>query len=125
MGSRELAFALATGRALYGTLLVVDPRRAVAPWMENVADDERAQILARGLGVRDFALALGGLAALRSGEPASIRAWFAAQAISDAVDGVSTAAAKGALKPGRAAFVAAIAMGSAAIGATAATRLGR
>ena len=120
MRIRRLAFALAAGRAAYGVLLLAAPKSAASPWIQEAASDERAQILARGLGARDFALAVGGLSALANRDTNAIRWWFAAQGFSDAADGVATALARRSLGPRRGLAVGAAALGSAAVGWSAA-----
>lgn len=124
MPIRALAYALALGRVAFGAALVVAPRPATAVWTGQPPVDERALMLARGLGVRDLALGLGCLSALRADDRSQLRAWFAASGLSDATDGASTLAARATLPPARARAVTAVAAGSAVIGGVAAIALG-
>ncbi len=65
------------------------------PWVGSSADELGAQVFGRALGARDLALGLGALAAARKvpADPWSAGAWFAAGALSDALDVAVTAAA--------------------------------
>jgi hypothetical protein len=72
--------------------------------------------LARALGARDLALGVGGLLALRAGDRARARRWFAAQGMTDAIDLLATVAARDVPLPARV-FAATMAAGSTAIAA--------
>src|SRR5712691_8390395 len=77
---------VAMGRIIAGSLYVAFPRLLVRAWTGT--DDRRINPLGRAIGVRDLALGLGALFALRRDVPA--RGWFEAAVISDAVDAVAT-----------------------------------
>jgi hypothetical protein len=77
---------VAIGRIIAGSLYVVFPRPLVRAWTGT--DDRRINPLGRAIGVRDLALGLGALIALRRDAPA--RGWFEAAVVSDAVDAVAT-----------------------------------
>jgi hypothetical protein len=65
------------------------------PWVGSSANELGVQVFGRALGARDLALGLGALAAVRKapGDPWSAGAWFAAGALSDALDTAVTVAA--------------------------------
>ena len=77
---------VATGRVVAGIGLLLGARTALAWWTGS--RDDRAAVLMRAIGARDIALGLGGLAALRRGEPA--RLWFETAALADASDVAAT-----------------------------------
>ncbi|HET6547151.1 MAG TPA: hypothetical protein VFG79_01755 [Solirubrobacter sp.] len=82
MDARAIATQLAVGRLALGVALAVAPDRAARGWIGPT--DTGARVVARGLGMRDVALGLGALTALRSGGPA--REWLLAGALGDAGD---------------------------------------
>jgi hypothetical protein len=86
-------------------------------------DDVAARVLGRALGARDIALGLGALAALR--EDGAGRVWFAAGALSDAFDVVSSVTAWQELPRVTRWLVAASASGAAVAGAAGALALHR
>jgi hypothetical protein len=75
---------IAIGRIAIGAGLIVAPERAARGWVGRDAGRPGTQVLGRGLGVRDVALGVGGLLALRRGEDAT--AWLQGAAFADAVD---------------------------------------
>jgi hypothetical protein len=77
---------VAIGRIIAGSLFLAFPRPLVRAWTGT--DDPRANPLGRALGVRDLALGLGALLAIRRDAPA--RGWFEAAVLSDTVDAVAT-----------------------------------
>ena len=85
---RRGATAVAAGRVALGVTALAWPAVPARPWVGAAADDVAARVFGRALGARDLALGLGALAALQG--PAtgagSARAWFAAGALSDALD---------------------------------------
>jgi hypothetical protein len=90
--SRHAATAVAAGRVALGAAALARPSVPARPWVGASADELGARVFGRALGARDLALGLGALAALRTG-PAAAAAWFAAGALSDALDTAVTAAA--------------------------------
>jgi hypothetical protein len=92
---RFAATAVAAGRVGLGVAALAWPSVPARPWVGSSADELGAQVFGRALGARDLALGLGALAAARKapGDPRSAAAWFAAGALSDALDVVVTVAA--------------------------------
>lgn len=126
MDLRLPALALATGRVVFGTGLTLAPGPFAGLWIGRRSRDPRTQVMCRGFGIRDLALGAGGLLSLRRADFGRPRWWFAAQAASDAIDLLATLAAGDVLSPTRRRAVAAVAAGSAAIGAAVAvTDVGR
>ncbi len=91
---RYAATAVAAGRVGLGVAALAWPAVPARPWVGSSADELGAQVFGRALGARDLALGLGALAAARKapGDPWSAGAWFAAGALSDALDVAVTAA---------------------------------
>jgi hypothetical protein len=94
---RVAAQALAANRTLFGIGYLVAPRRTASGWVGRAGISAASTVLTRALGVRDLALAAGGLAALQARDPKATRAWFGAQAAADAVDLAATVAARDSL----------------------------
>jgi hypothetical protein len=122
---QSLALQIAAGRAVIGAVIVADPVRAARILGADTATAGRVSWLTRMLGVRDSALGVGGVVALRQGSGAA--SWVLAGAVADAVDAVVLA---GALKSGRVkgigpAGTVPFAAGAAALGAVTALRLRR
>jgi hypothetical protein len=126
--SRYAAVAVAAGRVGLGVTALVKPSVPGRPWVGPSADEPGAQVLARALGARDLALGLGALAAVSTsagGRPAVGRAangraaaaWYAAGALSDALDAAVTAAAWPHLPKATRWLIAAAAGGAALTGA--------
>ncbi len=92
---RYAATAVAVGRVGLGVTALAWPSVPARPWVGASADELSAQVFGRALGARDLALGLGALAAVRKapGDPWSAGAWFAARALSDALDTAVTVAA--------------------------------
>lgn len=92
---RYAAAAVAAGRVGLGAAALAWPSVPARPWVGASADDLGTQVFGRALGARDLALGLGALAAAR-GAPSGSRsasAWYAAGALSDALDVAVTVAA--------------------------------
>lgn len=109
-----LATGLAANRTLFGIGYLVAPARLGGGWFEDAAEDGRAAAPIRALGARDLVLGIGALWAQR-GAGTDARAWFAAHAISDAVDLAATVAGRTRLSSSAFAFASAMAGGSTAI----------
>jgi hypothetical protein len=92
---RRGATAVAAGRVALGLTALTWPSVPARPWVGAAGDDLSARVFGRALGARDLALGLGALAALKdpAGEAGAARAWFAAGALSDALDVVASALA--------------------------------
>jgi hypothetical protein len=116
---RCAAAAVAAGRVGLGVAALVWPAVPARPWVGSSADELGAQVFGRALGARDLALGLGALAAAgnASSDPRSAGAWYAAGALSDALDVAVTAAAWPRLPRATRWLVAAAAGGAAIAGA--------
>jgi hypothetical protein len=92
---RHAATAVAAGRIALGVAALIRPSVPARPWVGVSADELGAQVFGRALGARDLALGLGALAAVRQAPSGSrsAGAWYAAGALSDALDVAVTAAA--------------------------------
>ncbi len=92
---RYAATAVAAGRVGLGVAALAWPAVPARPWVGSSADELGAQVFGRALGGRDLALGVGALAAARkaASAPQTAGAWFAAGALSDALDVAVTAAA--------------------------------
>jgi hypothetical protein len=104
MNQRAMLRLLAAGRLAIGALLVAKPRGPVgAGWVGEDAQRPTTALLFRSVGARDMALALGTIAAQRSGSP--LKPWLLGATLADATDLVATFAAGAAVpKAGRAAI---------------------
>jgi hypothetical protein len=115
---RYAATAVAVGRVGLGVTALVWPSVPGRPWVGASADELGAQVFARALGARDLALGLGALAAVLQSSPGPQQAaWYAAGALSDALDATVTAAAWSRLPRTTRWLVAASAGGAALAGA--------
>jgi hypothetical protein len=117
---RNAATAVAAGRVALGVAALTWPSVPARPWVGASADELGAQVFGRALGARDLALGLGALAALRKAPPpgaGTAAAWFAAGALSDALDAAITAAAWPRLPRATRWLIAASAGGAAVAGA--------
>jgi hypothetical protein len=92
---RHAATAVAAGRIALVVAALLWPSVPARPWVGTSADELGAQVFGRALGARDLALGLGALAAARQAPSGSCQAgaWYAAGALSDALDVAVTAAA--------------------------------
>jgi hypothetical protein len=120
VNARLLARAIGAGRIGFGVALLVAPKRVAGPWLGSDARRAGTQVSTRALGARDLVLGAGALA---SGE-SELRAWVAAAALADLADFLATVTAGDALPARGRLMVGALAAGSAALGAAAATQLG-
>jgi len=104
MNSRAMLTLLAGGRLAIGALLVARPQGPVgAGWVGEEAQRPATALLFRSVGARDMALALGTLAAQRSGSP--LKPWLLGATLADTVDLAATfAAGKAIPKAGKAAI---------------------
>jgi hypothetical protein len=92
---RYAATAVAAGRVGLGVAALIRPSVPARPWVGSSADELGAQVFGRALGARDLALGLGALATIRKAPSGSrpAGAWYAAGALSDALDVAVTVAA--------------------------------
>jgi hypothetical protein len=88
MNARDLALAQAGGRIAVGAAFVLAPGLAGRLWIGPESDRRAVKVLGRAFGVRDLALGLGVVLALRGGAPA--RGWVEGGVLSDAVDVTAT-----------------------------------
>ena len=116
---RLLATALAANRIAFGAGLVLTPGLHGRTWVGRAARDERTQVLARALGVRDLAIGTAALLSLRSGDARRVRESFAVQVVTDTIDLLATLAAGSRMPGPQRAFAASVALAS--IGVAAAT----
>jgi hypothetical protein len=116
---RQAATAVAAARVGLGVAALARPSVPARPWVGSSADELGAQVFGRALGGRDLALGLGALAAARQADsaPRATAAWYAAGAVSDALDVAVTVAAWDRLPRFTRWLVAASAAGAAAAGA--------
>jgi hypothetical protein len=119
---RYSAAAVAVGRVGLGVAALVSPSVPARPWVGSSADELGAHVFGRALGARDLALGLGALAAAgnASSDPRSAGAWYAAGALSDALDVAVTVAAWPRL-PRRTRWLVAASAGGAAVAGAAGT----
>jgi hypothetical protein len=110
---------VAVGRVGLGVAALVSPSVPARPWVGSSADELGAQVFGRALGARDLALGLGALTAVRetSAGSRSVGAWYAAGALSDALDVAVTLATWRRLPRATRWLVAASAGGAAVAGA--------
>jgi hypothetical protein len=113
---RHAATAVAAGRIALGVAALIWPSVPARPWVGASADELGTQVFGRALGARDLALGLGALTAAQSGSHQA-GAWYAAGALSDALDVAVTAAAWPRLPRATRWLVAASAGGAAIAGA--------
>lgn len=88
MEDRELARLLAATRVGFGALFLLAPGFLARAWVGEGAVEPAAKALARGLGIRDAALGLGVLVAIKRDESAG--GWLEAGALADVGDAVAT-----------------------------------
>jgi hypothetical protein len=102
-----------------GVVALTWPSVPARPWVGPPADELGVQLFARAMGARDLALGLGALAAAWKAPSGSRSesAWYAAGALSDALDLAITAAAWPRLPPATRWLIAAAAGGAAVTGA--------
>lgn len=125
--SGAMAFQLAVGRTVAAGVMMAAPELTLRLIGADGATARRVSWLTRMTAVRDGALGVGALAAVRSGKPASAIPWLLGGAISDTVDAVVLAAAR---RQGRAKGLGSLlliplAAGAAAAGAATAVQLRR
>jgi hypothetical protein len=129
---RHGATAVAVARVALGVAALARPSVPARPWVGEPADEIGLQVLGRALGARDLALGLGTLAAAgeslaAGGKPPAgpwpAAAWYAAGALSDALDLTITVTAWPRLPRATRWLVAASAGGAALAGAAGALTL--
>lgn len=115
---------LAVGRTAAGASMVLRPKALPQLMGLDSATATRVGWSVQMLGIRDLALGVGTLLALRGADPRGARSWLAMGVLCDAVDAlaVTGAMARGRVSKGSGAAVVAVAVGAAAIGAQALQR---
>lgn len=121
---RSLALQIAAGRSLAAAAIMAAPVASARALGTDTATAQRVVWLTRMMAVRDGALGVGGVAAVRRGGGTS---WLLGGAAADAVDAVVLAGAlrQGRLKGVLPTLVAPVAAGLAIVGAVAGLRLRR
>ena len=114
MDPRDVVRLLSVARAAVGVLWLVAPHTAIRAWTGKDATAVAAQVVGRGFGGRDLALAVGTLITLK--DQRALATWLKAGALSDAADALSTLAAFRELGSARGLFWAATAAGTTALG---------
>lgn len=107
-----LALSVATGRLAIGVAALAAPRLPLTWWVDDAdVDRPMSRLLARALGGRDTALALGAVGAVAAGS--DVRPWAMAGALADTGDALATGLAWRHLPPSRRRLVLAMATGAA------------
>jgi hypothetical protein len=110
----EIARLFGWARVSFGVLAFVTPRWAAKVWTGEDITGTTAVMGLRSLGVRDAALGLGLLIALKRQAP--VRGWLEAGALSDAGDVLNTLMSRRRLPPSRSVFGLAAAGGGVLLG---------
>lgn len=97
MNAVRVAQGLALGRVAVGAALLVAPKAVGRSWIGEPAAGEGAQVLTRALGVRDMVMGL--IALHTAAHPQVGPRWQRTLAGCDAVDLLSTVAARRSLPP--------------------------
>jgi len=121
MNLQRAAIAISIGRVALGLGLIAAPERIGRSWIGPAATERSVEVLARAVGIRDIVLGAGAAAALLA-DGGSSRSWLLAQAGADAGDLVATVLAREVLPSVGVRATSALAGGSAAVTALAATR---
>jgi hypothetical protein len=124
MDVATLARAEALNRVAFGVSMILAPELPGRLWIGPHAADDRAKVLARGVGARDLALGAGAVLAVRGADRDWARRAFAAHALADGVDLLAIVAAGRRIPLGARLVGGAVAAGSAAVAAAYAARLG-
>jgi hypothetical protein len=117
MSARTLARFTAIGRIAIGAGAILDPRRALGPWIGGDADRPASAVLARALGARDLVIGAGTLRSLHDAD--ALRPWLGAAVVADGVDFSATLAAGRAIPWRGRLLVLALAGGAVVLGAIA------
>src|SRR5689334_23461041 len=111
MSPRTILTALIGGRLAIGAALVAKPQSQVGTgWIGEDAKRPAVAVAFRAVGARDMALALGTLAAQRSGSP--LKPWLLTATLADATDLFATFAAGRAVPKSSKALIALLAGGA-------------
>jgi hypothetical protein len=96
-GHRIATAGFALARGGFGLALIAAPTRVARGWLGDSAGEPPTQVVIRGLGARDVALAAGALAAAARNSDA--RPWLAGGIACDCADMIATLADREALPP--------------------------
>lgn len=111
MNARAALTTLAAGRLAIGAGLVAKPHSPLGTgWIGEDAQRRTSAVALRAVGARDVALALGTLAARRTGGP--LRPWLLCATLADATDLLATFAAGRAVPARSKALIALVAGGA-------------
>jgi hypothetical protein len=80
-------------RICFGTACIVAPRASARPWVGPGADSAGAQLLTRGMGIRDLLLGAGLLQALNHADHRAAARWLSYGAAAGVIDAGATLAA--------------------------------
>jgi hypothetical protein len=116
---KQMANGVAAGRIVFGLAFIGAPGLTGRVWIGRDADRPAVKILTQAIGARDFTMGLGALIAMRRGKPA--RGWFEAISLTDLIDLTCALAAGDRLPRACRTIVLALAGGSAAQAAYAAS----
>jgi hypothetical protein len=114
---RWLASVLAISRVAFGLRFLLQPSAAGPSWIGTAARLPQTQLIVRGLGARDLALALGTIGALVQRDDPALRAWMTGHLISDGADLAATVSARERLPRESFIFAASVAAASTAAAA--------
>ena len=117
----DLARTLSVSRMVLGAALFFAPRKISRLWTGTTGPDFPTNMVLRGMGARDVALAVGALTAIERGT--SVRGWLEAGALVDGADAVGTLAAWRDLPAWRAVGLLSLEVGAAYLGARLAASL--
>jgi hypothetical protein len=93
--ARQLAASLAWVRVGIGAVAMVAPTVVARPWIGADASRRTTKVFARAMGIRDLALGLGVILALRHDAP--VRGWVEGGGLADAGDALATLLSFGSL----------------------------
>ena len=114
MDDKQRAEMLNAGRTFFGAGMVLAPRLALGGWVGQDANLPAVQLIGRTMGIRDAAIGVGTLLALRDGKDAKV--WLQLGLAADAVDCAATLIAARKLSTKKAFVVAAMAAAAAISG---------
>ena len=110
---------VAGARIAFGIAFMTMPGWTGRAWIGRDADRHAVKLLTQAIGARDLTMGLGALIAMRRGKPA--RGWFEAISLTDVLDFACAVLARDVLPPAQRGMVMALAGGSAAQAAYAAS----
>ena len=114
-----MANNVAAARIVFGAGFMLLPGPTGRVWIGRDADRPAVNVLVQAIGARDLTMGLGAMIAMRQGKPS--RGWFEAISLTDTLDFACALAAGDRIPPATRAVVLALAGGSAAQAAYAAS----